>query len=403
MKNILIIKLRYIGDVLLATPVLRALRDGFPATRLTMLVNRGTEDVLRHNPDLDDVLVVERGRLGAQLRFARDLRRRRFDVVVDLTDADRSALLARLTGAPIRIGFNEERRWRGLLYTAVVPERPATEHRVDHDLAALRLLGLAPKTAPLVLRTAPGDDEAAGRILAEAGVPPDGSQPLVLFQPGARYWFKAWPVERFAELADRLAERCGCRVLIGGSAADRPTAEAIRARARSAPAVLAGRTTLLELVAVLKRCALFVGNDNGPMHMAAALGIPVVALFGPSDPAVWGPRGNRAEVLYKGLDCRRCFHPSCVRGEESCMKLISVDEVFAAATKLLGQKSLTLTLDPRTSNLTRNLLLCGELTVLCLELRRAVLRRTHAEQDVEKLLMAEIRLSKERAWRRNPS
>jgi ADP-heptose:LPS heptosyltransferase len=89
---------------------------------------------------------------------------------------------------------------------------------------------------------------------------------------------------------------------------------------------------------VLKRCALFVGNDNGPMHMAAALGVPVVALFGPSDPAEWGPRGGRAEVLYKGLDCRRCFHPTCTRGEESCMKQIPVGEVLAAAARLLGAR-----------------------------------------------------------------
>ncbi|MGH7410142.1 MAG: glycosyltransferase family 9 protein, partial [Candidatus Methylomirabilis sp.] len=152
------------------------------------------------------------------------------------------------------------------------------------------------------------------------------------------YWFKAWPVERFAELADRLAGVAGCRVLLGGDVRERELAEAIRAQSRVAPTVLAGRTTLRQLAAVLKRCALFVGNDNGPMHMAAALGTPVVALFGPSAPEVWGPRGSHTEVLYKGLDCRRCFHPTCTRGEQSCMKQISVDEVFAAARKVLSSK-----------------------------------------------------------------
>lgn len=336
MNNILVIKLRYIGDVLLATPVLRALRGRFPSARLTMLVNRGTEDVLRRNPDLDEVLVLERTGPAGQLRFVRELRRKRFDCVVDLTDADRSAILARLSGAPVRVGFNEEHRWRGLLYNHVVPARPETEHRLEHDLAALHPLGIEPKSEPPVLRTAPEDEAAARRILAEAGVDPGDRRPLVLLQPGARYWFKAWPVERFAELADRLAERHGCLVLVGGSPAEREAAETIRARARSAPVVLAGRTSLLEFAALLARCALFVGNDNGPMHMAAALDVPVVALFGPSDPAVWGPRGRRVQVLYKGLDCRRCFHPTCVRGEESCMKLISVDEVSAAAERALA-------------------------------------------------------------------
>ena len=116
---------------------------------------------------------------------------------------------------------------------------------------------------------------------------------------------------------------------------ERALVDAICATARSKPVALAGRTTLLQYAAVLKRCALFVGNDNGPMHMAAALGVPVVALFGPSNPAEWGPRGERVEVLYKGLDCRRCFHPTCGRGEQNCMKQISADEVFQAAQRCL--------------------------------------------------------------------
>ncbi len=339
MNTILVIKLRYIGDVLLATPVLRALRERFPDVHLTMAVNRGTEDVLKWNPDLNEVLVVERSGLAGQARFLRAVRRRGFDCVVDLTDGDRSAVLARCTAAPVRIGLNEEHRWRGLLYTTVVRPGLETMHRVEHDLEAVRPLGIQLKAGPLILQTSPEDDEAAARLLKE--ITGEGSSSsakrLVMLQPGARYWFKAWPPERFAELACRLAKKYDCRILIGGDAKERDLAESIRANARTAVVPLAGRLTLLQYAAVLKRCALFVGNDNGPMHMAAALGVPVVALFGPSNPVEWGPRGARTEVLYKGLDCRRCFHPTCTRGEESCMKQIPVDEVFAAATRFLVQ------------------------------------------------------------------
>jgi len=338
MKNILVIKLRYIGDVLLATPVLRTLRDRFPPARLTMAVNEGTEDVLKWNPDLDEVLVVARGGLVQQIRFLGEVRRRRFDCVIDLTDGDRSAMLSRLSGAPVRIGFNEERRWRGLLYTSVAQTRSDAIHRMERDLEAVRILGIEPKVSPLVLHTSHQDEEDAARLLGEAGLGADSPRPLVMFHPGARYWFKAWPAERFATLADRLTDAYGCRVLVGGDANDREVAHAIHARARSAPALLAGHTTLLQFAAVLKRCALFVGNDNGPMHMAAALGTPVVGLFGPSDPSVWGPRGRKVEVLYKGLDCRRCFHPTCTRGDQNCMRLITVDEVFTAAGCLLTVK-----------------------------------------------------------------
>jgi lipopolysaccharide heptosyltransferase II len=244
--------------------------------------------------------------------------------------------LARCSGAPVRIGLNEERRWRGLLYTAVVRPGPSIVHRIERDLETVRPLGIEPKPGRPVLRTSPQDEAEAARLLdAVAGQPlSEGAPPLVMFQPGARYWFKTWPAERYADLAGRLADH-GFRILIGGHVRERALAEEIAARAASRPLVLAGRTTVLQQAALLKRCALFIGSDNGPMHMAAALGVPVVALFGPSNPAEWGPRGERVAILYKGLDCRKCFHPSCFRGEDRCMKLISVDEVFAAATQLL--------------------------------------------------------------------
>jgi predicted lipopolysaccharide heptosyltransferase III len=341
MKNILVIKLRYIGDVLLATPVLRALREGFPDARLTMAVNRGTEEILKWNPDVNEVIPVDRGDSISHLRFLRDLRRRRFDCVIDLTDGDRSAILSWVTGSPVRVGMNEEHRLRGLLYTVVTERRAGVVHRIERDLESLRPLGIDPKSLMPVLRTSQRDDRDAAELLNSIEGGSGASHhagPLVMLQPGARYWFKAWPMERFAELADRLAVRLECRVLIGGDSQEHGLAEAIRAQGRSVPTVVAGRTSLLQHAALLKHCALFVGNDNGPMHMAAALGIPVVALFGPSNPAEWGPRGESVEVIYKGLDCRRCFHPTCKRGEESCMKQISVEEVFAAAERMLGSR-----------------------------------------------------------------
>ena len=121
LQNILIIKLRHIGDVLLSTPVLRGLRTAFPQARLTMLVNRGTEGVLANNPDVNEVLCLEKGSWDAQLKYVQMLRRRGFDGVVDLTDGDRSAVISLATGAPVRIGFNAEHRWRGLLYPPPSP------------------------------------------------------------------------------------------------------------------------------------------------------------------------------------------------------------------------------------------------------------------------------------------
>jgi heptosyltransferase III len=332
-KNILIIKLRYIGDVLLATPALRAIKVTQPDARVTMMVNRGTEDVLSGNPDLDEIIVLDKGSLAAQSRLISGLRSRRFDTVIDLTDGDRSAFLSWVSGALIRIGFNDEQRWRGHYYTQVVQSVPGVRHRIDRDLEALKLLGIQAGSKDPQLWLTPEEMNSADQLLNQLGV--QRSQPMVILQPGARYWFKAWPPERFAELADQLVSQYGCQVLIGGSNQDIDLAEQIRQMAKCNPIVMAGRTTIKQFAAIAKKSVLFVGSDSGAMHIASAVGTPVVGMFGPSNPREWGPRGGPVEVLYKELDCRSCFHPTCIRGEENCMKLIAVHEVVTAAQRFL--------------------------------------------------------------------
>ena len=335
MRNVLIIKLRYIGDVLLATLTVRAIKSARPDVRITMMVNRGTEDVLSWNPDLDEIVVLDKGSLAAQWRLIAGLRRRRFDTVIDLTDGDRSAFLSWISGAPVRIGFNDEHRWRGRSYTEVVQPVPGVRHRIDRDLEALKPMSIQAGSKEPQLWLTPEEEKSADQLLDQLGV--QRSQPIVILQPGARYWFKAWPPERFAELADQLTAQYGCQVLIGGSHQDIDLAQQIRQMAKSSPIMMAGRTTIKQFVAIAKKSALFVGGDSGAMHMASAVGTPVVALFGPSNPREWGPRGAPVEVLYKELDCRSCFHPTCIRGEENCMRLITVEEVMSASNRLMGR------------------------------------------------------------------
>ena len=333
-QNILIIKLRYLGDVLLATPTLQALKAAYPTARLTALVNRGTEEMLIGNPDVDEIMPLDRGSIVEQWRFALTVRHRGFDLVVDLTDGDRAAFLTWISRAPVRIGFNAEQRWTGRCYTSVV-HSDATAHRIERDLVALTPLNIFPRDRIPRLWLSIEDESGAEELLANLAVRSD--QSLVVIQPGARYWFKAWPSERFAELADRLTEKFGCQVLVGGSRQEIDLAQLVVKQAKSRLISIAGLSPIRTLAALLKRAALFVGNDTGAMHIATAVGTPVVALFGPSNPAEWGPRGGPAEVIYKGLDCRACFHPTCQRGEQNCMKLITVDEVMSAVARQMGQ------------------------------------------------------------------
>ncbi len=336
MRNILIIKLRYIGDVLLTTPTLRAIKVAQPEVRITMMVNRGTEDVLCGNPDMDEIMVLDKGSLAAQGRLIAEIRRRRFDTVIDLTDGDRSAFLSWISGAPVRIGFNDEHRWRGRCYTQVVQSLPGVRHRIERDMEVLKLLNIEPGSKVPQLRLTVEDENSADQLLEQFGI--QRSQSIVVLQPGARYWFKAWPPERFAELADRLAFEHGCQVLIGGTQQEINLAQQICQKAKSSPAIMAGRTTIRQFAAITKRSALFVGSDSGAMHIASAVGTPVVALFGPSNPHEWGPRGGPADVIYMGLDCRFCFHPTCGRGEGNCMRLITIDQVYASAKRMLDKK-----------------------------------------------------------------
>lgn len=334
MKNILLIKLRYIGDVVLCTPLLPVFRKHFPKANITFLVNPGTTEVLKGNPYLNDVWELPSQSWWQQLTFIRKVRKRKFDAVLDLTDGDRSAFLAWMTGAPVRLGFNRDQRWRGKLYSNVLPSDYGSMHMVDYHQQALAGLGIhEPVGDPNVFVDSQGTSENEKMDSLFSG----NGQRLVLLHPAARYDFKAWPLERFAALADWLSEQ-SLRVALIGSSQDILLGQQILNLTKHRPMNLIGTTHLSQLAALMKRSTLFVGNDGGPMHMAAAVGCPVVGLFGPSDPAVWGPRGSSMKVIYKGLNCEECFYSGCSRGEEGCMRQISIEEVCQAAQTLLAKE-----------------------------------------------------------------
>jgi len=333
--NILVVKLRYVGDVLLTTPLLRSLREGFPQSRITVLVNQGTECVLQNNSCVDHIAVFSKKNLIQQMRFLNFIRLSHFDCVIDLSDGDRSALLTAISGAKMKIGFNHEGRWRGKVYSHVVKGQYGTMHMLDYHAQTLLLLGIEPQVCdPEIVLTAE-EGTAAEKILENHKLK---SGKCIVLHSAARYWFKAWGAERFAMLGDALVKE-GFQVALVGSPNEESLADEVVKAAKEKIVSLVGRTTLRELAALMKHCCLFIGNDAGPMHIAAAVGCPVVGLFGPTDPNVWGPRGKKCCTIYKGLDCRECFHAGCQRGELSCMNLISVEEVLLKTRKILSKEN----------------------------------------------------------------
>lgn len=330
-KRILLIKLRYLGDVVLSTPVLPLLRKQFPEAKMTFLVNPVTAAVLQGNPYLDEVWVLPRKPWWQQLRFIQRVREAKFDTVIDLTDGDRSAFLSWVTGAPVRLGYNRDRRWRGKFYSQVLPSAYGSMHMVEYHQQAIAGLGINEAVGEPEVYI---NSEVRQQVEEEFGDFSAKNQPIVLLHPTARYMFKAWPLERFAAVADWLSGQ-GTRVALIGSQREILIGQQIMNLTKHKPVNLMGNTSLSQLTALMKRSHLLIGNDGGPMHIAAAVGCPVLGLFGPTDPAVWGPRGSNVKVIYKGLNCEECFYPDCSRGEQSCMRQITVEEVCQTAQSML--------------------------------------------------------------------
>ena len=352
--NILLIRLRLIGDVVFTTPAIAALRRRFPEARLTYLVEPAAEPVVRHNPHLDDVIVVERprglARVGYDLRLARRLRAARFDLVIDFHGGPRSGWLTVATGAPQRIGYNlPGRRW---CYTTRLPWTRALvppRHSVLNQWELLAPLGIGPPVnGDPPVEMAP-DPQAAARVdarLRDAGI--SAAHRLVVMHVSAGNPFRRWPAEHFATVAAELARADPARRIIitsGPSEAGAADAVAADAQRRAGTAgdrvVRCGEFDLAELRVLVARAALYVGGDSGPLHIAGTTGTPIVALFGPTLPErlmPWRPMTSRATAVDAGpLPCRPCHQRHCVPGDFRCLTRITAAQVIAAAAAMLEE------------------------------------------------------------------
>jgi heptosyltransferase III len=353
--RVLLIRLRLIGDVVLSTPLVRALRRTFPEASLSYLVERGAAAVVSGNPHLDDVIIVERtrglARILDDLRLAVRLRRKGFDVVIDLHGGPRSSWLTLATGARQRIGYDVAgRHW---MYTRTVPRarelRP--RHSVVNQWDLLTAIDGWPGGTPDAARDAvemPLDAAADRRIaerLKEAGVEPHHE--LIVVHVSASNPFRRWPEPAFAEVVSSLVrESSARRVVLSSGPSDRPAADRIAASARdllpgaAQPRVLDfGEFDIAELRALVGRSRLFIGGDTGPLHVAATTATPIVAIYGPTLPArsaPWRPGTIASEsVEVASLACRPCDQRVCAPGDYRCLTTLRPAAVLAAAERAL--------------------------------------------------------------------
>ena len=339
--RILIWKLSALGDAILATPSFRALRRQYPQAHLALAIGRRAYEAVAHCPYLNDFLIYDpAGKdhgLRQHLAFVERLRRETFDLSIDLQNSRSTHLLAWLAGIPVRVGYRRKYGW--LLNRSVRLPRVILAP-IAHQQYLLRKAGFVPDGESLELWPSPLDEQAARQLLPAAT--PEDPRPLVGLHPGGsgRWKTKRWDLERWAQLCDALAAR-QIRVMITGGPEERAIGDAIRQRATSTPHIVIGQTHIMELACLIKRCDVFVAHDSSPLHLAAAVGTPTIALFGPTDPARHLPPAFVGQVIKKDVFCSPCYSPRCRTITHACMKRIGVDEVLSAVLGLLADAEIT--------------------------------------------------------------
>lgn len=331
-KRILVIKLTALGDVILSLPSIRAIREKYPDAWISVLVGRRSRQIVRNCPAVNDVIVFDEGqkeeRASRAVRMSRILARENFDIVVDLQNNKISHFLAFASGARIRAG-HANRKWSFLLNRRVKDATTAHMGPVEHQFLVLKQIGVDSPNKKLEFWTDPREEARMAQFLEEAWVSP--GQVVVGINPGSspQWPTKQWDVENFAKLCDELAKR-NIRVIITGSEDDRPIVKELLELTRNRPIDAVGKTSITELGALIRRCQVFISSDSAPMHIAAALGVPLVALFGPTDPKRHLVPPPVYQVFWKEVHCSPCYLRSCPIGH-ICMKKIGVAEVLDAA------------------------------------------------------------------------
>ena len=312
----------WIGDAVLSLGAVRDVRRNFPQARLEVLARPWVAELYQAVGEVDAVRETSRFRGDVEgLRSA-------FDTAILLTNSFGSALQMRLAGIPARWGYATDLRAPLLTRSARVPDALRGESEVYYYRAMLAGVGLRVSAQPDTSLACRPDWAGRGEALLLDGGRWIGLNPGAAFGPAKR-----WIPERYAALADRLVRKAGVRVALLGAAADRPVTEAIAESMREAPTILCGQTSLGDLAGVLSRLALLITNDSGPMHLASALGVPVVALFGPTDWRETAPRGPH-RLLREAVPCAPCKLRACPV-DHRCMRLLGVDRVERECLEML--------------------------------------------------------------------
>jgi len=338
-RHVLVIKLRYIGDSIWMLPFVENLKLNLPHAKLSVIVNKGTEPFFYTSPAVDAVIPFPRADIKGKplgilrfFSFIKTIRGLKPDVVIELTEGDRAAIMSVLSGADIRIGYSNEKHWRQRFYTHQISSKINTKHMVEYHLDLLKELGMKifddsikiqiPEAAYLSLR----------RIL-----PPDfynNKKKKVLIHPGARNPLRQWGAEKFAYIGDALSEEC--RVFLIAGPDEEGVLQEVKRTMKTTPAFCSTSLNLYEFAALCELSDLFIGNDSGPIHIAAAKTF-TAGIYGPTLPELAGPWTNRKRIFEdKSFQCRPCKQDKChYQSFKACLEAISPEDVISKIKEIL--------------------------------------------------------------------
>ncbi|MBI3754361.1 MAG: lipopolysaccharide heptosyltransferase II [Deltaproteobacteria bacterium] len=340
-KNILIRAPNWIGDAALCLPAIEALKAAYPQAEITALARPWVSPVFLNNPSIKRIIEYDKGGMhrgiSGRLKLIQDIKRRGFDMAVLFQNAFEAALVAFMAGIPVRTGYARDFRGFLLTHPIRVEQNIKKTHQVFYYLKIAASLSKNRQSSdvsrqPKIYLTEE-EKSRADDFLTKNGM---GDGVVVGMAPGASYGpAKRWMADRFKEAAGRLADDYGAKLFLFGGKDDREICNNVLDGLNGLN--LAGEIDLRTSIALLSRCSLFITNDSGPMHLAASLGVPTVAVFGSTDPKLTGPLGDRVRVVKKDIACSPCLERECKYGHYECMKMISVDDVYSAAAHLLEE------------------------------------------------------------------
>jgi heptosyltransferase-2 len=330
-RNLLIRSTNWIGDAVMTTPAIRAIRKRFPNSHVSLLAKPWVMPVFENSEHIDRLLIYDdKGRhkgIFGKFRLARDLKKYHFDAVILLQNAFEAALITFLARIPLRVGYNTDVRQLLLTHAVSCTDEIKKKHQTDYYLNIIRGIGMKEDNRELYLELNQRDRLRAEKTLLEQHLSLDDK--IFGINPGATYGpAKQWPLDRYAHLADKIQAFTGGRIIIFGGPNDRNLGKKISQKMQHRPIDLSGKTSLGEAMALIERCDLFITNDSGLMHVAAALDVPLIAVFGSTNSITTGPLSQNSKIVQVPLECSPCLRPECPKGHLNCMDQISVEMVF---------------------------------------------------------------------------